>query len=226
MEFVYALFQDLSHISAFPEYNFEKEGEKPNDLETKCAINHVQSCLIIEDINKQHATNGNIFGHTLWAVFIAIFFGGCGLGFMTLNMSLYVIQGLHGTALQATLMQTCFSCGQLFGSPTLHAISEHIGRKPVYIFAFIMYVATSLAMAYAKEEIFGNFTIGWLYVMRAIQGFCAIVQPMGFTIISDVIPPENRAYAVAFNNLVYMFAVLLVTIANAFILPNMPKVYP
>jgi len=45
----------------------------------------------------------------MWAIYTAIFFAGCGLAFVTLNMQLYVIQGLHGTALKATLMQTVFS---------------------------------------------------------------------------------------------------------------------
>lgn len=43
---------------------------------------------------------------------------------------------------------------------------------------------------------------------------------MGFTMISDVVPPANRTFANSLNNLTYFFAALFVTIVNAFILPN------
>jgi len=114
----------------------------------------------------------------------------------------------------------------MFGSPILHALSQKIGRKPIYLIAFIVYIVTDFGLAMASVDRFGDFTLGWIYIMRAIQGFFAIAQPMGFTIISDVVPPENRAFAVAFNNLVFMFATLVVTVLNAFVLPHIPGAYP
>ena len=62
--------------------------------------------------------------------------------------------------------------------------------------------------------------------MRVLQGFFAIIQPMAFTIISDSIPPNQRAVATSMNNIVYLIGALIVTVSNAWILPAIPGAYP
>lgn len=108
-------------------------------------------------------------------MFLCIFFGALGLSFIQLNQGLYVLQGLGKSAVYSTLLQTLFSGGQLFGSPILHLISEKVGRKPVYCAAFIAYLITSICQRFADEKIFHGFTIGWIYIMQALQGFFAII---------------------------------------------------
>lgn len=49
---------------------------------------------------------------------------------------------------------------------------------------------------------------------------------MAFTIISDVVPPASRAFALAINNVVFFTASLIVTVLNAFVLPYIPGAYP
>lgn len=49
---------------------------------------------------------------------------------------------------------------------------------------------------------------------------------MAFTIISDCIPPNQRAVATSMNNIVYLVGALIVTVTNAWILPNIPGAYP
>lgn len=53
-----------------------------------------------------------------------------------------------------------------------------------------MYIITTIGLVFSSEKYMGDFALGWLYVMRVIQGLFAIVQPMGFTIISDNISPN------------------------------------
>lgn len=145
---------------------------------------------------------------------------------IALNIYMYAIQGLNGSALDSTLMQTTFSAGQLFGSPILHFVSEKVGRKPIYTLTFIMYVITAFALTFSSEENFGSFALGWMYIVRFVQGFFAIVQPLAFTIISDMAAPSIRALATSLNNVMYLAGTLLVSILNAFVLPAIPGAYP
>ena len=94
---------------------------------------------------------------------------------IALNIYMYAIQGLNDSALDSTLMQTTFSAGQLFGSPILHFVSEKVGRKPIYTLTFIMYVITAFALTFSSEENFGSFALSWMYIVRFVQGFFAIV---------------------------------------------------
>ena len=103
-----------------------------------------------------------------WLVYVVILFGGLGLTFISLNIFVYAIQELGATALDSTLIQTFFSIGQLFGSPILHAISEKVGRKPVYSFTFLMYIVTSIGLIFSSEDYMHDFAIGWIYLMRVL----------------------------------------------------------
>lgn len=79
---------------------------------------------------------------------------------------------------------------------------------------------------FSSEDYMHDFAIGWVYIMRVLQGFFAIIQPMAFTIISDSIPPNQRAVATSMNNIMYLVGALIVTVTNAWILPNIPGAYP
>lgn len=206
----------------------EEEEESYQDVEKKLAINHMEGAIVMSDINSQNK------GKNEWSIvksgfvmlYICIFFGAAGLCFMSLNLYMYAVQGLGGSALDSTLLQTCLSCGQLFGSPLLHLLSEKVGRKPIYSLTFLMYVITMVGLLFADEKYFGSFALGWMYIIRVIQGFFAIVQPLAFTIISDVVPPNQRAFATSLNNIIYLIGMLFVTVMNGFVMPKIPGVYP
>lgn len=87
-----------------------------------------------------------------------------------------------------------------------------------------VYIISCAALIFANEKYVSN-PIGFMYGMRVIQGFFGIAQPLGFTMISDAIPPANRTFANSFNNLCFFFAALVVTVVNAFVFPNISGVY-
>ena len=64
-----------------------------------------------------------------------------------------------------------------------------------------------------------------MFIMRAIQGFFGIIQPIGFTMISDCVPPANRTFANSFNNLAFFIASLVASILNSFVFPYIPGMY-
>ena len=196
-----------------------------SDAEKKLAINHLEGAIAIEDINNLNA-EGSFRTNRFWLLYVCIFLGASGLQMIALNIYMYAIQGLEGSALDSTLLQTMFSLGQLFGSPILHFISEKVGRKPIYLLTFVMFFLTSLALSFSSRENFGDFALGWMYIIRVIQGFFAIVQPLAFTIISDMAAPNIRALATSLNNVMYLAGTLLVSILNAFVLPKIPGAYP
>ena len=96
----------------------------------------------------------------------------------------------------------------------------------MYIACFFMYIVTTIALLFSSKDYFGDFALGWMYLIRVIQGFFAIVQPLAFTIISDMSPPNLRALATAMNNLMYLIATLVVTVLNAFVIPEIPGAMP
>lgn len=89
-----------------------------------------------------------------------------------------------------------------------------------------MYIITMVGLLFANEKYFGKFALGWMYIIRIIQGFFAIVQPLAFTIISDTVPPNQRAFATSLNNIIYLIGMLFVTVMNGFVFPEIPGVYP
>ena len=68
-------------------------------------------------------------------------------------------------------------------------------------------------------------SIVFMMIIRAIQGFFGIVQPIGFTIISDFVPPASRSFANSFNNLAFFLASLIASVLNAFVFPYIPGMY-
>lgn len=137
------------------------------DKEIKLALNHMEGAIQIEDINQSNSDK-SFLSNGFWLLYIVILFGSLGLSFIALNIYVYAVQGLGASALDSTLIQSFFSCGQLFGSPILHALSEKIGRKPVYSAAFIMYIATSVGLMFSSEDYMHDFAIGWVYIMRVL----------------------------------------------------------
>lgn len=171
---LFSIVENLTRtVEGIPELKYAMIDRFP-DKEMKLVLNHMESAIQIEDIN-QSKSDKSFLANGFWLLYVVILFGALGLSFIALNIYVYMVQGLGGSALDSTLVQTVFSGGQLFGSPILHAISEKIGRKPVYSFAFIMYIATTVGLMFSSEDYMHDFAIGWLYIMRIIQGFFAII---------------------------------------------------
>ncbi|CDS13299.1 hypothetical protein LRAMOSA05477 [Lichtheimia ramosa] len=92
------------------------------------------------------------------------------------------------SALQVSLMVFGFGIGPLLWSP----LSEHLGRRPVYIFALGVYVIFNIPCAVARN-------IETLLVCRFFSGFFAsVVLTLAGGTISDLFDNEDRGAAIAY----------------------------
>jgi MFS transporter, DHA1 family, tetracycline resistance protein len=87
------------------------------------------------------------------------------------------VLGLFGTAW--ALMQFVFS-------PTLGALSDRFGRRPVILISNVGLGLDYILMAAAPS-------LAWLFVGRVISGITAASISTGFAYVADVTPPEQRA---------------------------------
>jgi MFS transporter, DHA1 family, tetracycline resistance protein len=87
------------------------------------------------------------------------------------------VLGLFGTAW--ALMQFLFS-------PTLGALSDRFGRRPVILISNVGLGLDYILMALAPSLI-------WLFVGRVVSGITAASISTGFAYVADVTPPEQRA---------------------------------
>ena len=96
-------------------------------------------------------------------------------------------------------MQMYFNLTQLVFCPLWHWLSDYIGRKPIMIGVFAWCIVTTLLMTFAVD-IENNAALSYLMGIRALSGISAIIQPMGYTIASDLAPPKKRAMVVVITN--------------------------
>jgi MFS transporter, DHA1 family, tetracycline resistance protein len=87
------------------------------------------------------------------------------------------VYGLFGTAW--ALMQFVFS-------PTLGALSDRFGRRPVILISNVGLGLDYILMAAAPS-------LAWLFVGRVVSGITAASISTGFAYVADVTPPEQRA---------------------------------
>ena len=74
-----------------------------SDAEKKLAINHLEGAIAMEDINNLNA-KGSFRTNRFWLLYVCIFLGASGLQMIALNIYMYAIQGLEGSALDSTLL--------------------------------------------------------------------------------------------------------------------------
>src|SRR5579864_8832246 len=75
---------------------------------------------------------------------------------------------------------------QFLVSPTLGAVSDHVGRRRIVLLSNFGLGLDYIFMALAPS-------LGWLFVGRLISGMTAASIPTAFAYIADVTPPEKRA---------------------------------
>jgi DHA1 family tetracycline resistance protein-like MFS transporter len=84
------------------------------------------------------------------------------------------------------LLSATFALMQFVFAPTLGALSDHFGRRPVLLVAIFGSALDYLAMAFAPS-------LSWLFVTRAINGLSGASMTAASAYIADVTPPEKRA---------------------------------
>ncbi|CAL5999556.1 Major_facilitator superfamily protein [Hexamita inflata] len=219
LDLIFEVCQYLQLVDSFK----IREDVEFTDQDKQLILRHIPQSLVISDIN---TSNNSKITSKLWILYTSLFFASCGLTFIVLNIQLYILNELGGSSLDSTLFQTYFSLGQLFGSPILHAVSDRFGRRIIYQLSIFMYTLSSGLMLLSKMSLMGSFALHWLYLMRALQGFFAVLQPLAFTIISESVAPASRPKAFIWNNLVFMCSGIVVTVLNAFVIPHIPNAFP
>ena len=102
---MYDIVQKLQQIQDMPQLEEDDEQNYP-DVEKKLAINHVDGAIVMSDINSQQKSTQewSIIKSGFFRLYICIFFGASGLCFMTINLYMYAVQGLGGSALDSKLL--------------------------------------------------------------------------------------------------------------------------
>ncbi len=130
--------------------------------------------------------------HAVTFVFITVFLDMVGFGLiMPVLPSLIEEVGqtsLAGASVIGGWMYFAFAMAQFAFSPLMGNLSDRFGRRPLLLIAvfglFVDYMFSALAP-----------TIFWLFVGRAIAGFCGSSYVIANAYIADVTAPEDRAKA-------------------------------
>src|SRR5262245_8573294 len=84
------------------------------------------------------------------------------------------------------LFGTVFAAMQFLCAPTLGALSDRFGRRPLILLSNLGLGLDYVLMALAP-------TLAWLFVGRTISGICSASVSIPGAYIADVTPPERRA---------------------------------
>ncbi|KAF1989199.1 MFS general substrate transporter [Aulographum hederae CBS 113979] len=142
---------------------------------------------------------GGVSNAKFWVIFGSV----CALYFVacfdnTLMASSHpVITSYFNASNAATWLSTSFMLTSTSFQPLFARISDTIGRKPLYLFALIMFVLTTAWCAVAQS-------IGSFIAARAACGLGAGgVMAMGSIMTNDLVPIEIRGTYQAYINLAY-----------------------
>lgn len=95
-------------------------------------------------------------------------------------------ENLSNAALWGGVMATSFALMQFLFAPTIGALSDRWGRRPVLLISLFIMFADYVVMALTAS-------IWMLLVLRMISGLTAANFSVGNAYIADITPPEKRA---------------------------------
>jgi DHA1 family tetracycline resistance protein-like MFS transporter len=123
-------------------------------------------------------------------IFITMLIDVIGFGIIIPVMPKLIETLIHGDLSQASKysgwMLFVYSGMQFFCAPTIGALSDRFGRRPVLLISLFGFGIDYLFMGFAP-------TIGWLFVGRAVSGITGASFTTAGAYIADVSPPEKRA---------------------------------
>ena len=207
----------FQNIDGFPVFDFNSDAiiydYKPSEAEIKLMINiYGVDCINVYDNNADLDKEPSAFSNNLWALYIMQITCVCALQLIALNIPFYTTF-IGGTSLQVTLMQMYFNLTQLVFCPLWHWLSDYVGRKPIMIGVFLWSIVTTMLMTFAVQ-LDNKVALSYLMGIRALSGLSAIIQPMGYTIASDLAPPKKRAMVVVITNCCGQFGAILCNAIN------------
>ena len=144
---------------------------------------------------KQHNADGFVFDKRLYVIFLIIFTEVLGFS-MVLPLVPFLGLSLGLTPVQIGLITSVFSVCQLFASPITGKLSDHFGRKPMFILSQISTFFGFIFLGFATTAIL-------LAVARLIDGLLGSNMTVSQAYISDIIEPKHRTRVYGYSSGVF-----------------------
>jgi MFS family permease len=133
----------------------------------------------------------------MWRSGAASICGICAVGLISLSCVASLVparaQEFGAGAFAMSVAVSAFSLGQLFGNPFWNRVSDSWGRKKVMITIFVGFAASFFAQSVVR-------TLPLFVLTRFCAGLCAMLAPIGSTILADCTVPSQRATSIAVFN--------------------------
>ncbi|USS90496.1 MDR family MFS transporter [Fructilactobacillus carniphilus] len=125
-----------------------------------------------------------------------------------------ILSSLHGLAWQSWVF-TAYLLTTTLSTPIYGNLSDHWGRKPVFLIGLSCFTLGSLASGLAPN-------LPVLIGARALQGLGAgAVMPITFTLIADTFPLSERSTMMAWNNTAWGISALIGPLLGGFLVDQL-----
>jgi DHA1 family tetracycline resistance protein-like MFS transporter len=149
----------------------------------------------LESKNTQNHTDDFVFDKRLYIIFLISFTEVLGFS-MVLPLIPFLGLELGLTPSQIGLIISVFSICQLFASPITGKLSDHFGRKPLFILSQISTFIGFIFLGFAT-------TVILLIVARLIDGLLGSNMTVSQAYISDITEPKHRTRVYGYSSGVF-----------------------
>jgi DHA1 family tetracycline resistance protein-like MFS transporter len=146
----------------------------------------------VKDNQKNDQADDFVFDKRLYVIFLITFTEVLGFS-MVLPLIPYLGQELGLTLSQIGLILSLFSVCQLFASPITGKLSDHFGRKPLFILSQISTFVGFVFLGFAT-------TVVLLIAARVIDGLLGSNMTVSQAYISDITEPRHRTRVYSYNS--------------------------
>ncbi|MCW4016826.1 MAG: MFS transporter [Candidatus Bathyarchaeota archaeon] len=145
--------------------------------------------------NQKPEADDFVFDKRLYVIFLIIFTEVLGFS-IVLPLIPFLGLELGLTAVQIGLIASVFSVCQLFASPITGKLSDHFGRKPLFILSQISTFAGFIFLGFATTAIL-------LIIARLIDGLLGSNMTVSEAYISDITEPKHRTRVYGYSSGVF-----------------------
>ena len=149
----------------------------------------------MKDNQKNDQADDFVFDKRLYIIFLISFTEVLGFS-MVLPLIPYLGQELGLTLSQIGLIVSVFSMCQLFASPITGKLSDHFGRKPLFILSQISTFVGFVFLGFAT-------TVVLLIIARLIDGLLGSNMTVSQAYISDITEPKHRTRVYGYSSGVF-----------------------
>ena len=151
--------------------------------------------VFLKDVENQDKANNFVFDKRLYVIFLIIFTEVLGFS-MVLPLIPFLGLSLGLTPLQIGLIISVFSVCQLFASPVTGKLSDHFGRKPLFILSQMSTFLGFIFLGFASNAIL-------LIAARLIDGLFGSNMTVSQAYISDITEPGHRTRVFGYSSGVF-----------------------